>query len=99
MSPLCLQWLNEVGLIIATIGGIVIFIWSPPQPSFEAPSLGLESGTRLPDGRTVRDAEREATWRRSYYRQMSSVGLVLIILGFLAQAGANFPPFLSGVGQ
>jgi hypothetical protein len=99
MSQLWLQWLNEAGLLTATIGGVMIFVWGPPQPSFEAPGLGLESGTRLSDGRAVRDAEREATWSRCYYRQMASIGLVMIILGFLAQAVANFPPFLSGLGQ
>ena len=34
---------NATGLVLGMIGVLMIFIWGPPQPSFEGDSILLES--------------------------------------------------------
>jgi hypothetical protein len=74
--------LNEAGLLLAIIGGLIIFRWGPPQPSFpDYQALALGLGTPLPDGRTAGVvAERERLQR--HYQLMARLDLGLIIAGF-----------------
>ena len=37
------KWLSTIGLILGIVGVVLIFIWGPPQPSFEGDKLLLES--------------------------------------------------------
>jgi hypothetical protein len=76
--------LNLIGLMLNVIGGLVIFKWGPPQPSFERHTL-LSIGED-----PVRAAEVAALERRHYV--MSRVGLALIIVGFVLQLPAAVRP-------
>ena len=77
------QWLNTIGLVLAMLGVVLIFIWGPPQPDLEASvKLALDSGTVLADGTKVSDVENAARRRKCRHWIMSAVGLGLVFLGF-----------------
>jgi hypothetical protein len=83
--------LNRIGLILGMIGVVILFIWGPPQPSLEGGvGLGLEEGTRLPDGRTVAQYNRDVARLRQRHTCLSRIGLALIGVGFLCQLGATW---------
>jgi hypothetical protein len=67
------QLLNTIGLVFGIIGAIILFIYSPPQPSLE-PGVGLrlESGTVVA-GKTVAQHAEEALARRKLYGGMSKL--------------------------
>jgi hypothetical protein len=75
--------LNLIGLMLNVAGGLVIFRWGPPQPSFEREDF-------VAWGNSSREAEVEALERR--YRLMSRIGLGLIILGFVLQLPSAVRP-------
>lgn len=78
-----MQLLNTIGLALAMAGVLIIFRFGPPQPTLEpGVSLGLEDDTRLSDGRTVGDHDRQIERRRLLHSRMSKVGLGLVFLGF-----------------
>lgn len=82
----CSQILNSIGLIINIFGVVIIFKYGFPQPSFEKGSpLGLEDNTVLSNGKTVKETAEEAKKQKVIYREKSSFGLSLIILGFIFQ--------------
>jgi len=82
------KWLNAFGLILGMLGVVFIFIWGPPQPSFQkGVSLGLEDANPLPNGKTVAQNNADVAAMEKYYREMSEVGLGLIFFGFLCQFG------------
>lgn len=68
------KWLNAVGLTLGMAGVVFIFIWGPPQPSFEGNALLLESTNP-----TALAAQK------AHHQCMSQIGLGLIGLGFLFQ--------------
>ena len=73
--------LNLAGLVANVIGGVMLFIWGPPQPSFEEQGfLALEGGPDL----GVRSLRRR-------HEILSRVGLGLVILGFAFQLVAARP--------
>jgi len=78
--------LNVAGLFLNVIGGLVIFVWGPPQPGFKQQDFYVEAGT------PERQAELKRLERR--HRIMSRVGLGLIILGFLLQLPIALRPVL-----
>jgi hypothetical protein len=80
------QCFNAAGLIFGMIGVVVIFIWGPPQPSFEETvGVALDSGTVLTDGTKVSDLEEANKKRLRRHRIRSSIGLGLVFGGFLFQ--------------
>lgn len=92
MLSLYLAWLNEIGLWLAVAGGLIIFRWGPPQPSFhDYVGLAVQPGTRTPDGRTAGEIAAEATRQRRRFQCLSRIGLSLVILGFGLQAVAGLP--------
>jgi hypothetical protein len=96
MAHSCLAWLNEAGILFATIGGVLIFIWGPPQPSFQrGVGLILENLTPVGDGKTAGDVAIEAAQKEAVHKAMSRVGLSIILVGFFCQLIASFPPFAS----
>ncbi len=82
--------LNVFGLLLGMVGVVFIFIWGPPQPSFQQGiSIGLEDANVLPNGKTVAQNNVDIAKKENHYRCMSEIGLMLIFLGFLSQfAGA-----------
>jgi len=83
--------LNRIGLLLGLVGVILIFVWGPPQPNLEkGVGLGLQEGTRLPDGRTVAEHDRDVARRRRRHTVLSRVGLGLIALAFVLQLIATF---------
>jgi hypothetical protein len=85
--------LNEAGLLLAIVGGLIIFLWWPPQLSFQNYQwLAMGLGTPLPDGRTVGEAVVEREQLRRHYQQMARLGLGLIIVGFVLQFVAGLLP-------
>ena len=86
------KWLNVMGLICGMLGVVFIFIWGPPQPSFEqGMPLGLEDATRLPSGKTVAEFNAETAAAKQRYALMSNIGLALIFVGFGCQMVASWP--------
>jgi len=80
------RWLNAIGLLLAMIGVVFIFIWAPPQPSFErGEAIGLEDNTVLSNGKTVAQNDADKAAKEARYKRMSQIGLGLIFLGFLCQ--------------
>jgi len=78
--------LNLIGLALNVLGGLVIFKWGPPQPSFER-----EDDVSWDNPK--HEARVEALeWR---YRFMSRIGLIMIILGFMLQLPAAVRPVVA----
>jgi hypothetical protein len=85
------QLLNTIGLVLSMVGVVIIFKYGPPQPNLEeGVGLGLEDGTRLPDGRTVAEHDRGVTALRGTHQRMSKVGLGLVFVGFAFQLWATW---------
>jgi hypothetical protein len=70
-------------------GVLMLFIWGPPQPTFEegVPKT-LELGTPLPGGKTVGEHNEETRCKKVFYKRMSGIGLGLIGVGFAFQLWA-----------
>jgi hypothetical protein len=88
------RWLNVIGLIFGMIGVVIIFLWGPPQPSFQQGVwVGLNPGTRLQDrgGKTVAEIDAETAATKTFYQHMSQLGLVFIFIGFGCQLIAVRP--------
>jgi hypothetical protein len=86
-----LRWLNVVGLTFGMIGVLLIFIWGPPQPSFQrGVPLVLEDSNVLPNGKTVKQNNEDIAAQERFYRMMSQLGLVLIFVGFGCQLVASW---------
>jgi hypothetical protein len=80
------RWLNAIGLIFGMVGIVLIFIWGPPQPSFESGvSIGLQDNTQLSNGKTVAQNNAEIAAKKTCYKLMYSIGLGLIGVGFFLQ--------------
>jgi hypothetical protein len=78
--------LTAVGLVLGMIGGMMIFVWGPPQPSFpDHVGLAVEDNTRMPDGRTAKEHVGDEQRKRQTYANRSKTGLMLIIIGFAVQ--------------
>jgi hypothetical protein len=76
------KWLNTVGLIVGIFGVVLLFVWAPPQPSFQhGASVSLEDNT-TPNGKTVAQNNAKIEPREAHYGRMSQIGLLLIGLGF-----------------
>jgi hypothetical protein len=87
------KWLNAIGLSLGLVGVVFIWIWGPPQPSFErGVSIVLEDANRLPDGRTAAQYAADTEAQERHYRFMSRVGLGLILAGFALQLINEFVP-------
>jgi hypothetical protein len=88
------RWMNVFGLIFGMIGVVIIFLWGPPQPSFQQGVwVGLNPGTRLLDrgGKTVAEIDAETAATKTFYQHMSQLGLVFIFIGFGCQLIAVWP--------
>jgi hypothetical protein len=80
------KWLNTIGLILGIVGVVLLFIWGPPQQSFEqGASIGLEDNTKLQDGKTVAQHNEEVAARENRHKCMSRIGLFFIGAGFVFQ--------------
>ena len=81
------KWLSTIGLSLAILGVLIIFIWGPPQPEHTTGvSLGLEDGTPIDkSGKTVAEYNREVIKRKKFHTVMSRFGLILIMVGFALQ--------------
>ena len=86
MTQDCLAWLNEFGIIVAAIGGIILVIWPLPRSTLQGPHAAWDSPER-------RAAEREAEKERRSYKRRARAGFGMIIAGFAMQAFANWPTF------
>jgi drug/metabolite transporter (DMT)-like permease len=86
------EWLNVIGLSLGILGVLMIFVWGPPQPSFErGVGLGLEAGNVLPDGKTVAEHDRETEAKERFTTIMSRIGLSFILFGFIVQLIGSWP--------
>ena len=87
------RWLNAIGLSLGIIGVVIIFLWGPPQPSFErGVSIGLEDANVLANGRTVAQHDADNAAQQRHYKLMSQTGLALILVGFMFQLANEFLP-------
>jgi hypothetical protein len=78
--------LTAFGLILGMIGVAVIFLWGPPQPSFQEHVVRtVMNATPMPNGRTAQQHADDARRTRVFYGRMSRFGLILIFVGFLLQ--------------
>jgi hypothetical protein len=85
------KWLNPIGLSLGLIGVVFIWIWGPPQRSFE-PGIArsISDANVLEDGRTVKQYNEDLEVMKRYYQFMSRFGLALILLGFVFQLANEF---------
>jgi hypothetical protein len=87
----CQQLLNSIGLALSMVGVLIIFRFGPPQPTHECGvGIGLEDNTRLEDGRTVAEHDREVEITKARYSRMSKAGLALVFVGFAFQLWATW---------
>jgi hypothetical protein len=87
-----MRYLNFIGLLLGLIGVLFIFVWGPPQPSFQDyVPIAVEPATPLPSGKTAADIAAKARADRRLYTAMSRIGLGFIMAGFVLQAVANWP--------
>jgi hypothetical protein len=77
------RWLNAIGLSLGIVGVVFIFVWGPPQPSFERHEPVYSSSR-------AHEAPAEAEEQR--YKCMSRFGLGLILAGFVLQFANEFLP-------
>jgi hypothetical protein len=79
--------LNTVGLSLNILGVIIIFIWGPPQPYLEEEvGMILEDNTLIDDsGKTAKDYNDKVKLMKKFFKRNSSIGLILILIGFLIQ--------------
>jgi drug/metabolite transporter (DMT)-like permease len=86
------EWWNVIGLCLGIIGVVLLFIWGPPQPSFEkGVGIVLSAGNVLSDGKTVAEHDRDIDAEKQFTARISRVGLGLILLGFVAQLYGSWP--------
>jgi hypothetical protein len=90
LTPRIGKLVNLLGLSLGMIGVLLIFIWGPPQPSFQQGTcISVEDGTPLPGGKTAAEVDIDTAKTEKHYRHMSDIGLVFIFFGFVCQfAGA-----------
>ena len=91
--------LNTVGLLLGIIGVLIIFVWGPPQPSFQTGvSIVVEDSTPIDrTGKTAGEHAGEVLQNEKHYGFMSKLGLGLIMVGFGLQLWAVWlPSFVSG---
>jgi hypothetical protein len=83
--------INSIGLILGTIGVLLIFIWGPPQPNLnKGIGLGLEDNTPIDsNGKTVKEHNNEIEIKRKKHYFLSRLGLASIFFGFLFQLWAT----------
>lgn len=87
------KYLNTIGLLLGMVGVAMIFIWGPPQPSFEQGGvIGFPDTQPIGDGRTQADENAEVAAKERCYKIMSRLGLVFIFIGFLCQFIALWIP-------
>lgn len=87
-----MRWLNFVGLVLGIIVVVIIFVWGPPQPSFqEYTPISVEESTPLSSGKTAGEEAKDAARQKKLYDRMSKAGLGFILAGFVLQAIASFP--------
>jgi hypothetical protein len=85
--------LNAIGLFLGMAGVVVIFVWGPPQPSFEeSVGVALDSNTVLVDGTKISDLEKANKRLKRRHRILSRIGLGLVGVGFLFQFVALWVP-------
>jgi hypothetical protein len=71
--------LNVLGLLCGIIGVIIIFIYGPPQPSFDT---GIALGIAGPE---VAQHDAQVSALRHRYETCSRIGLGFILVGFILQ--------------
>jgi uncharacterized membrane protein len=79
------KWLNMAGLVLGMAGVVVIFIWGPPQPTFDEDPHEIPGLPPTPH--SIAAARREGRLKRRH-QLMSSIGLALVFLGFAVQFAA-----------
>lgn len=85
------QVLNTVGLVLNIAGVILVFFYGFPQPTHEeGVSLEVEDDTRLSNGRTVGEHNKDVRKTRAKYLCVSRLALGLIVLGFAFQLWATW---------
>lgn len=77
------ETLIAMGLILNMFGVVVIFVWGPPQPDFQAyVGISVEDGTVLSDGKTASQHVKQVARKKRVYTLISRSGLVIIFFGF-----------------
>ncbi|MGR3301141.1 MAG: hypothetical protein ACUZ8I_01420 [Candidatus Scalindua sp.] len=81
--------LNTTGLSFGIFGVIIIFFWSPPQPSFfSGVNHAVEDATPITtDGKvtTAKQLDKEISKLKDTHYTRSSIGLALVGVGFFLQ--------------
>jgi len=78
------------------VGVALIFFWGPPLPDFDdGVSIAIQPATVLADGTKISDIIAANQRRKMRHQVISSIGMVLIFLGFGIQMVAIWMPFLT----
>jgi hypothetical protein len=87
------RYLGAIGLTLGIAGVIMIWVWAPPQPSFQrGMSIVPDAKTPLPNGMTEEQYERSQADVESHYWHLSEIGLLLILVGFGLQLTKELLP-------
>jgi hypothetical protein len=82
-----MRQLNFIGLLLGMIGVVCIFVWGPPQPSFqEYVAVAVDQSAAISRENAARVASE-----KDLYSVMSRIGLGFIFAGFALQAVAAWP--------
>lgn len=82
--------LTVFGLVLDIVGVVLLFFYAPPEPETYG-GQGVEDNNIVgPRGETAGEMRRREAIRRARSRVLSIVGLVLLLIGFVLQLGAQF---------
>jgi len=82
------RWLNVIGLIFGMIGVVIIFVWGPPQRSFQKVTSSVG---RNDQAGKIAEINAETAAKEVFYQHMSQVGLACVFIGFGCQLIAVLP--------
>lgn len=83
--------LNQCGLAMSIIGGLVVWAWGWPQPDMsEGTTLSVGENTVFADGTSEKELRAAARRLKRKHQILSSIGMGLLIGGFALQLFATY---------
>ena len=85
------QWLNSIGLVFGIAGVVLLFVWGPPQPTFEERVLlGVTPATVFKDVKKAADLIKDTNRKKFHHQLMSRIGLAFLFIGLLYNSGRTW---------
>ena len=87
MTLMTVKELALIGLALNMAGVLLLFFFGFPQPDLsEAVTIEVEDNTVFTDGTSASGLKENARRKKRFYKTMSSVALLLLLIGFIFQA-------------